>query len=238
METNFDRVEWVNPMLFSRAFSGLEREITKLGYVFRLGSDFEELEKMLSDTDKGELTEHFNTVFNTYTPESGFWAAVLDADGACICIAAARVDNLGKQSLQTHLRKYWKRCYPAICDGRALASNDQPRFQSQISGRVAYLGDLWVRQQCRGKRIHERVAPLIMLAALHKWEPDWMYCWVRPSAWSKRYPLAYGFSTVEPVGIRWENPPSSIDDDLVLARNSYSQCLDWLDHFAAKFPAA
>lgn len=229
--------EWIDPGVFARAISGIERKINEIGFAMQYGADFSDLEKLLSDTDKKNLTEHFRTALNTYTPETAFWLRAVGEGDKTIAVGAIRLDRLGRQTLDDHIRKYWHRCYPDVLGIGVKAADRQPRFLREISGNVAYLGDLWVAREHQRKRIHEWFSPLAMLITLQKWDPDWMYCWVRPDAWSKRYPLAYGFTSVHPLGIQWETEPSTIDPDLVMAVNKRSHALDWVEKFEREFPA-
>lgn len=200
------------------------------------GGDFARLENLLSESDKGGLTEHFSTALNTYTPENAFWLRAVGDQGDTVAVGAIRLDRLGVETLDVHLKKYWRRCYPDKTGEGVRVADRQPHFLREISGDVAYLGDLWVKREHQRKKIHEWFSPLAMVVTLQRWNPDWMYCWIRPSAWSKRYPLAYGFSTVHPVGLRWESGPVTIDDDLVMAINNRCHAMDWLEKFADEFP--
>lgn len=228
--------ETLNPKLLGRALAGLESELKSEGVAVDFGDDFDFFEQLVSETDKPGLTEHFTTSLNTYTPETAFWIRGVGPAGETIAVGAARLDLLGEMTLDRYLRKYWSRCYPDLAGSNALPAERQPRFLREVSGRVAYFGDLWVAREWQRKNVHKALSPLAMLYAAMWWKPDWLYCWVRPSAWSKRYPLAYGYSAVHPVGIRWERPPATVDHDLVIALNKWPWLLDWLDHLAERFP--
>ena len=237
MESLVSDSEWIDPGMFARAIAGIERKINEIGFAMQYGGDFADLERHLSKTGKLGLTEHFSTALNTYSPETAFWLRAVDELGQTAAVGAIRLDRLGRQTLDEHIGKYWQRCYPDSLGEGVKAARKQPRFMREISGNVAYLGDLWVAREHQRKKIHEWFSPLAMLITLQKWDPDWMYCWVRPSAWSKRYPLAYGFTSVHPLGIQWETEPSTIDSDLVMAVNKRSHALDWVEMFEREFPA-
>lgn len=228
--------EYLSPSIFGRVVLGFERRLLQQGLSIEYGADFDLFESLLSDTEKVRLTEHFRIDLNTYSPANAFWVRVINSSMETVAVCAARLDLLGTETLDVHLAKYWKRCYSGKGAESLRLAQRQPRFMREVSGSVAYFGELWVSPDWRGQGIHASLAPLAMTVALQKWNPDWMYCWVRPSAWSKRHPLAYGFSAVHPVGIRWENEPETIDDDLVVALNKREWALDWVDSFAEKFP--
>lgn len=224
--------EWFDPGKFARVIVGLEGKIGSLDLSVEYGTDFAWLESSLKHEGKQKLTEHFQTELNTYTPQIAMWLRVCDTDQNTVACIAARVDELGSENLAEHVSKYWRRCYPGVSDGQALAAKHQPRFLSEISGRVAYLGDLWVAREHQRKKLHNWLTPLAMTIALQRWRPDWIYCWIRPSHWSKRYPMAYGFSAVHPRGIEWEQEPATIDPNLVMGVNHRNWALDWVDRLA------
>lgn len=226
----------IDPGAAARVIHGLETKLFEIGVRVEYGTDFALLEHLLRKTSKERLTEHFSTALNTYTPANAYWLRAYSEDGETVAVGAVRLDDLGTMSLGKYIANYWHRCYPDAAGDGARASRHQPRFLSEVSGRVAYLGDLWVARLWQRKRIHEHLTPLAVVVTLQKWDPDWLYCWIRPGAWSKRYPMAYGFSAVHPVGIRWETQPVTIDPDLVMAVNKASWARDWLDHLADEFP--
>ncbi len=225
-----------NPSVFARVICGLESRLFQLGLRMEYGSDFDKFERFAEATDKRVLSEHFQVALNTYTPENAFWLRAVTEEGETIALGAVRLDLLGAQTLDRHLAKYWKRCYPGELGNGATLATDQPRYLREVSGRVCYLGELWVARLWQGKKVHIHFSPLAMAIALQRWNPDWLYCWVRPKMWCKRYPLAYGFSAVHPVGVRWDEKPSTIDSDLVMALNRREWALDWMDALAAEFP--
>lgn len=231
-------VGWQDPVVFARIISRLENQINELGFLMEYGADFAALESCLVKTDKEALTEHFATALNTYTPETAFWIRAATPTGETVACGAIRLDRLGSQTLDAYLRNYWHRCYPDALGDGVRASQRQPQFMKEISGDVAYLGDLWVAREHQRRKIHEYFSPLAMLITVQRWDPDWMYCWVRPNAWSKRYPLAYGFTSVHPIGIRWDTAPATIDTDLVMATSTRVHAMDWVEKFANEYPVA
>lgn len=218
----------------SRAVVFLSKKLEDIGLQVRFGSEFSDLERDLADADKAALTEHFSVSLNTYTRTNAFWIQAVDREGRMVAGGAVRLDDLGGEALSEYLKRYWQRCYPGQDGGQAVLGEVQPRFFREISGRVCYLGDLWVNRAWQGKKVHTFLVPLAMFQALNDWRPDHYYCWVRPSMWSKRYPLAYGLTQVCPFSLNWDVAPATIDADLVCAANSASQALDWVDYFAAK----
>lgn len=224
--------EAFDPLLFARVVSAMESRLRAIGVQVEFGLDFEHLEECLEGLEKDKLTEHFRSDLNTYTPQNAFYIKALNG-GELVALIAARFDDLGQQTLDVHLTKYWRRCYPGKAGPKVELAKQQPRFMREISGRVAYLGELWVKPEWRGKRIHEYLVPLTTATAMQRWDPHWMYCWIRPVMWGKDYARAYGFSAVHPVGLIWEDCPATIDPDLVMGVNKRTWVLDWMEGYAS-----
>ncbi|MBG6178321.1 hypothetical protein IWQ55_006179 [Labrenzia sp. EL_208] len=220
----------VEPLLLSDLISDHKRRISDMGIKVRSSSSFEALEDLLPLDQKSALSEHFRTALNTYTEATGFWLGGFDKSGRMVALCAARLDDLGDENMENYLRRYWHRCYPAACDQRALLAEKQPRFWRNITGRVGYYGDFFLKREgIQGRGLPKLFAPLCVLLGILKWNPDWHYCWVNQRDWSMRYPLAYGFARTYSNGLRWDMPPATIRSDLVAAVNSRSDALDWIE---------
>ncbi len=223
-----------DPIVMSELISAHKGQLTDMGLSVRFSADFSELEALLPVDRKEALTEHFRTSLNTYTEANAFWLGGMDSDGRLVALCAARLDDLGTENLGDYLKKYWRRCYPGKTEEKARPAAAQPRFWREMSGRVAYYGDfLLQREGYQGRGLPKIFAPLCVLLGMQKWSPDWHYCWINPGDWAKRYPLGYGFAQVHGTGLRWDVPPETISDDLVVAVNSRSNALDWMDQLQA-----
>jgi hypothetical protein len=219
-----------DPILLSELIASHKRQIANLGVVIRYNESFEELEEALPIDAKHSLTPHFSTALNTYTSANAFWLGGFDADNQLVALSAARLDDLGAQSMSDYLKRYWRRCYPAADGDPAEACETQPRFWNEVRGRVAYYGDFHLKREgYQGRGLPKLFGPLAMLVGAQKWDADWYYTWVRERDWSMRYPLAYGFSRTYFPGLRWGKPPSSIEPDLAAGVNSRSDVLDWME---------
>lgn len=218
-----------DPILLSELIASHRAQLAQMGVAIRYGESFEELERLLPIDEKAELTPHFSTALNTYTSANAYWLGGFDDDGQLVALSAARLDDLGSQTMSDYLKRYWRRCYPAAGGDSAEAAEVQPRFWNEIKGRVAYFGDFHLKRQgVQGKGVPKIFGPLAMLVGAQKWDADWYYTWVRERDWSLRYPLAYGFSRTYFPGLRWTSPPCSIEPDLAAGVNSRSDVHDWM----------
>ncbi|CTQ53569.1 hypothetical protein LP7551_02093 [Roseibium album] len=206
----------------------LNKKLNDQGYCLRRGECFEELEKCIAGSTRPELTEHFSTKQNTYTPRTAFWISVETHLGEAVGRVATRIDRLQGMTLVDYWRKYWQRCYPGEGGGQANLAATQPNFGGLISGNVAYIGDLYIEPEHRKNGIASALVKIVQLDALDEWEPDFVYGWMtREHVASPLFP-SYGFRAVHTDGIRWNIPPGTIDDDLVFVGNRYSDLDDLL----------
>ncbi|MEP0583487.1 MAG: hypothetical protein ABJD05_10495, partial [Roseibium sp.] len=184
----------VNKAVFYRAVSNLLKQFDAAGLRVRRGEKFEELEALVErDGLKHQLTEHFKTALNTFTPATAFWLALENDHGCLVAIIAARLDDLGHMSLRGWWEKYWRRCYPGLNDELLVMAADQPTFAECISGRIVYLGELIVAEPLQSGGIGGALTQLAQLDALQEWRPDYIYGWVRPAAGAERGRRAWGF---------------------------------------------
>ena len=225
-----DGPDQFDPIKLSEVIASHKAQLANKGIAVRYSDNFEELESLLPLDHKTQLTPHFATALNTYTSANAFWLGGFDEAGGLLALNAARLADLGRGNQLEYLRRYWRRCYPGTIGDNAVPAVRQPRFWREITGRVAYYGDFHLKRVgVQGRGLPKIFAPLCVLLSAQKWDPDWHYTWIRPGDWAKRYPMAYGFARCHYPGLRWEDPPSSIDDHLVAAVNSRANLLDWVD---------
>lgn len=223
--------EFAKPNLFS-AWANLKEQLRKQDFIVERGTDFDVLEARVAESEKQNLTEHFRTELNTYTPANAFWLAILDDQGSLVAVSAARLDDLQRLPLVDYWRKYWFRCYPSAVDQRATMATVQPRFGAHITGRVVYMGDVWVHSDLRSSRIGSTLTQLLQIDALDEWRPDYLYGWMRPRDVVRGFWASCEFRHMHPLGITWDAAPSTIDHDLSFVGSpGYCVC-DLIDRLA------
>ncbi|NBN78704.1 hypothetical protein GWI72_10540 [Microvirga tunisiensis] len=223
----------MNYVLLMEAYARLRQGLVDLGLRLEEGADFSHAVAFAMEMGRTGLTEHFSPDLNTYTPPGAFWLRAIDATGATVALAAARLDDLGPMTLADYWRLYWRRCYPGP-DGRCELAAAQPAFSAAVSGRVVYMGEMWVHPDWRGRGVAALFAPAIQMLSLARWEPDWLYVWMRPGLYGAGFDnLTCAFSRVYLRGIRWAVPPTTVDDDLCVALNSRADAEYWAELIAA-----
>ncbi|BBK30757.1 hypothetical protein STHU_13910 [Allostella humosa] len=109
-------------------------------------------------------------------PDSAFWIEGLDENGRTVLTHAARLFDWSATDLEREglaSRIFYDR--PQV-DGRPGQdlTLDQP-MPVRVSGRVAYVGGLWIHPDCRGRGLG-RIMPRVGRAwAYLRWQPDFVF---------------------------------------------------------------
>ena len=223
----------IDRLTVSRVIERLYEQALQKGVRLEQGRDFKKLEVLLEGIPEKNLTEHFRSSLNTYTPPKAFWLGGFNSTGDLVALAAARLDELGSCSLEKYWRDYWSRCYPHTDDLQAELAERQYRFAKKITGNVVYFGDMWVSKNHPEAHVSGPFAKALQFLALLEWEFGWCYAWGRPSFLRRGFAEKCGFSKTAP-GINWLRAPSTIDDDLKVMANSREDLLDLLDLLASE----
>lgn len=205
----------------------ISAELRMLGMKIVSGHNFAEYADLVAASNR-VLTEHFAIDYHTLSPVEGFWIVLTDGSGMPAATVAARLDCLGPMTLAQHWKMYLPRIYSSKTSGGVTISQRQHGFCQEVSGRVAYLGEMWVDDKFRKQGLAKKLAMLVQLVALLQFDPDFIYCWMWEDRAKSGFAQACGFTEVVARGIRWENPPSNKPEiaKLWLAGNRKSRLFD------------
>lgn len=223
----------IDRLTVSRVIERLYERARQKGIRLEQRRDFNVLETLLEGIPDKQLTEHFRTSLNTYTPPQAFWLGGYNSAGDLVAVAAARLDELGSWTLERYWREYWSRCYPHSDHRQAELAPKQYRFAKGISGSVVYFGDMWVSKGHPETQVSDPFAKTLQLLALLEWKFDWCYAWGRPKFLQRGFAEKCGFAKTGP-GINWSRAPSTIDADLKVMANSHEDLLDLVDLLASE----
>ncbi|MBO6758302.1 MAG: hypothetical protein JJ902_18345 [Roseibium sp.] len=198
------------------------------GYSLKVGHDFHEFNRLCENIKK-DVTEHFSPIFNTLLPISSFWIMLTDPDGRPVGTVASRLEVFTDgATVASYLRSYLPRIYQTADGLPVQLAEKQPSFCEEASGRVVYLGEAHTVESARRNGLGGSLVKLIQLVSLLRFEPDYLYCWIRPRHAESGFPQACGYKEVFPRAIRWIRPPApkSAVQDLWLAGNRRGGLLD------------
>jgi hypothetical protein len=168
-------------------------------------TDFPTAEAIALEMGKPGFTAKLSGAFNDFTEESGFWL-FLRQEGRYIASLATRYDNVGRESMRDYFIRTMRRHYPHESGETLIEVTEAmpPGFE----GRLAYIGELFVRPDARGSRQRLRHLMFLMHTCIaSKWSVDWIYAMMRDRDVKAGFASQYGFTTHLPGVARWASPP-------------------------------
>ncbi|MBB4276681.1 hypothetical protein [Rhizobium mongolense] len=214
------------------------------GLHITMGDNFEEYVRITSRLPgKSPTTPHFRPDCSDLPPGKAFWIIGRDREGRVVHVQAMRLDDLSNTNLAEHLGSL-RACFadPDLQAGpRSSCSCYAPTARS-ITGLVAYHGDIWLREDFRGRDLASFIGRIAFGLAWVKWSPDFIYALVAGWNIEKGIVDRYGYLHREPHGSVLRLPAQAIDDDewlVWLTRDELSKTLSrtseiagggWRDH--------
>lgn len=174
--------------------------------------DYSRVSALIEEAGKDYLTPFSSPDHNDFTDQNCIWLCGFDEAGP-VMLGAARLEDLGGEGLETYWPRIFKRAYPD--GGSARIGSISPAISSVVGGRLVYFGDLFVAKRMRSMRGKLQAFTAIghLLCSL-KWEPEWIYCFLRSRDAARGAGYAYGFNWIERRPYRWlAQPPMGRSND-------------------------
>ncbi len=192
------------------------KRLSAKGFEFQVTDDFNMAESLLNEV--GRETQPMLSISRLDpTTTDTFWA-FLFADGKAVASSAARYFELGRESLESYLRRTSRQQYRREDDPIEWIA---PSLSSDLSGNIIYLGELQIKDQYKG---HFSVAVsfvnlVTILAGLQFSRFDWMFAYIPFK--HRRLIFDYGFSVSYRSPITWKEPvpPRRLNDHIIIAQS-------------------
>ncbi|WP_441258775.1 hypothetical protein AB7008_09625 [Bradyrhizobium sp. 521_C7_N1_3] len=208
----------IDPLNVSRFLQKYDAAAAKNGVKISLGFDFDEYISITQATPtKGRTYPNFRPDRSPIELGEGFWIVGVDRNSNVALLEAARLYDLSGSNLAEHLQSL-----KAFFADPALHAHPQDRCRctapsaKKITGKVAYLGDRWIRNDFRGLGMSKVMAGLARGVSLAMWAPDFLCALVARQLLEKG--VVYGYSHHEPGGSILQLIGEDIVDD---------DCLVW-----------
>lgn len=172
--------------------------------------DFEMALETVKHMDKPYLTDVMSPRKNDFFEGNCFWLILRDARGNPSGMVGARMDETGREALRDYSARKLRNMFPGEEDV-PVRPDRLPRIASEIRGRVAYTGDLFVGGELRSTNRHTlRTIVLLLYCVMYmKWSDlDWLYAFLRDRDVRRGAPWLYHFPRVYPMAHSWTLPPS------------------------------
>lgn len=208
---------------------------------FKVRTEFDDLQSELetlleshSLSDRAGLTEQFHPRSITLTEKTGFFIEARTSKGELVGLVAQRLDDLGQESLEEFIRRYWLRTFEAENGMPISFSPRQDPELKRLKGRLVYQGELWVRPDYRAAganptRLAEQLVQLGMVAAYQAWEFDYIYAIVRKKEYIRGAPMIWGYRSFIQLGFNWDKKPKNVRIDNAIGYNSCAQFINKLE---------
>ncbi|MGD1876030.1 MAG: hypothetical protein ACFB13_00850 [Kiloniellaceae bacterium] len=198
----------------SRYIGCIEQIAERHGITLEVGGDFDNFRRLReSQPDRPPISPIFDSAVSDLHNGNAFWIKGTADDGELVHLQAVRLQQLGDLSLAEHLHGDRLAYAPPgveVDPDRSCFSAAQA--SRQITGKVCYHGELWLKGGPGGFRGHGLTCALPRLAlalAYMAWSPDFMFGLVHPLAACKGLAAREGYMHLEPRGVLWQHPDAS-----------------------------
>ncbi|TIL34628.1 hypothetical protein [Mesorhizobium sp.] len=187
----------------------------KSGLRLTMGDNFEEYVRITSKLPgKSPTDPTFRTDCSDLLPEKAFWVIGRDGEDRVAHVQAMRLYDLSNTRLDEHLRTL--RAFfvdPDLNAGPGSSCSCYAPSARSITGLVAYRGDLWLREDFRGRGLLALLSRIAFGLAWTKWSPDFIYALV--ASWNIEKGIAdrNGYLHKEPHGAILRLPAHGIYED-------------------------
>lgn len=208
----------VDPLRVSRFLQVYDAAAAQKGIQISIGFDFDKYISITRATPtKGPTYPNFRPDRSPIRSGEGFWILGVDKNNDVALLEAARLYDLSHSNFAEHLESL-----KAFFADPTLHAHHQDRCTciapsaKKISGKVAYLGDRWVRRDFRRQGMSKIMAGLARGVSYAMWAPDFLCALVARRLVEKS--VVYGYSHHEPGGSILQLIEEDIIDD---------DCLVW-----------
>ncbi|RVI63712.1 hypothetical protein [Sinorhizobium meliloti] len=185
------------------------------GLHLTMGDDFEEYVGITSRlSGKPATTPNFRPDCSDLSLGKAFWIIGRDPEERVAHVQAMRLDDLSDTNIAEHLESL-RACFtnPNVQAGPGSSCISSAPTARKITGRVAYHGDIWLREDFRGRGLATLIGRIAFGLAWAKWSPDFIYALVAGWNIEKGIVDRYGYLHREPHGSVLRLPAHRIDDD-------------------------
>jgi len=167
-------------------------------------TDLESVPRLACEVGRDYQLPTFSIDRMDHTESTAFWM-FLKRGTERIAGAAAILQDIGQENFDGYLRRVARRQYPNP-SGEAVDRIARP-LGDQVSGRLAYIGELSVDPNERGRRDNlAAFMRLLQALVVLEWGVDWTYAFVPARHVRGDLDRLYGFTVSIPNAQRWRDP--------------------------------
>lgn len=212
----------VQQKLLIDAYSACLSEMKNMGVRLTALTDPADVLEVANIMRDPQMTPEMSPLTNSSAQGHCFWL-VAEKGNEIVNLGGARFDDIGESSVSQHWLWNAQRNHASPWNTEPLWVNK--RVDGRLGGRLVYFGHL---RSSSGKGSLARTAYFIragqMLAAT-KWDPDFIYAFVKRKECDNGAQSRYGFATRLPAVQRWQNEPKGRSNTESCLLNSKSDIL-------------
>lgn len=166
----------VTPLHLSRSLQVYDSAAAQKGIKLLMGFDFNEYVSITQATPtKGPTFPNFRPDRSSIKLGEGYWIIGLDKNNDVALTDAARLYDLSHSNFADHLETL-KAFYadPTVHAHPRDSCTCMAPSAKKMTGKVAYNGDLWVRNDLRGQGIPKIIARIVHSVSFAMWAPDFL----------------------------------------------------------------
>ncbi|MCK1554478.1 hypothetical protein IVB11_36930 [Bradyrhizobium sp. 177] len=205
----------VNPLQVSRFLQGYDEAAIQKGIKISIGFDFHRYVSITRATPNKKPTyPNFRPDRSPIKLGEGYWIVGVDKNGDVALLEAVRLYNLSGSNFAEHLESL-----KAFYADPTVHAHPQDRCiclapsAKKMSGKVAYVGDLWVREDLRGQNVPKIVSGIARGVSFAMWTPDFLCGLTARRRLEKGLVAQYGQMHCEPGGSILQLVEENILDD-------------------------
>lgn len=204
--------------------NNLINQLEKANISIEIGDDFTVFRRLRNkQKDRSAIYPMFDLASSFVDASNGFWVCGFNAENEVVHTQAVRLLELGSQDLDQHLGIHkHKYITPGSTPDPDNTSFSQLPVLKQITGRVGYHGEFWVKPGTIGRRNIGLTSVLSRIAfemTMTLWEPDFLFGFVPAPMATRGVAVRYGYTHCE-LGA-WHGPDQEITSEEMLV---------WMNH--------
>ncbi|ESX81733.1 hypothetical protein [Mesorhizobium sp. LSHC412B00] len=229
----------VTTLEVSKFICAADKLARKSGLHITMGDDFEEYVRITGKLPRKSPTDpNFRPDCSDLLPGKAFWIMGRDREDRIAHVQAMRLYDLSNTSLDEHLgtlRAFF--AAPELKAGPGSSCRCYAPSARGITGLVGYRGDLWLREDFRGRGLLAFLGRIAFGLAWAKWSPDFIYALV--AGWNIEKGVAdrNGYQHKEPHGAILRLPAQRIYEDDWLVWLTREDMLKMLSSASRSIPA-
>lgn len=175
-ETEQKMSRLLDPLHLSRFLRIYDDSASRMGIRVTVGFDFHEYVSITNSLSaKNKTYPNFQPDVSPIQTGDGYWIIGFGKNNDVALVGAARLYRLSQTNFAEHLESlkafYANPSRDAHPQDRCLCTAPAAR---RISGKVAYHGDLWVRQDFRGQGMVKIATRIMRGVTFGMWDPDFL----------------------------------------------------------------